>query len=94
MKTVEQTKTDLQMSKSTHSEEVQRYLQDRDLLREELEATQSQLTEADAHNADLKSSVEGTNEEVERLRQAQSEATMMVSCSGIRWTPTVNGAVI
>lgn len=78
LRTIEQLKSDLQMARSGHSQEVKRLNQDMEHLREDLEVTRGELTASQNHNSDYRGTIDTLNDELDRFRKMQEEASMEV----------------
>lgn len=79
MRTIEQLKSDLQISKNSSAAEISRIQEDLIVTREELDATQGQLAEYKRLNAELKADIAGLNDDLIRYRNLQDESTNDVS---------------
>lgn len=78
----EQLRSDLQLTKSSHSEEVGRYQQDIQLLKEDLELTKNDLEEAQSQASEFKLTAASAQEALEKERQLHEEAVSEVNRRG------------
>ena len=74
-------KTDLQVMKGTHTQEVKRFQSDLDDMRSELSVCKSELEESQSLNMEMSASNKSLNDEIDRLRQMQEETAIEVRIS-------------
>ena len=78
MRTIEQMKTDIQVMKGTHNQEVKRFQTDMEGMRAEMEVTKSDLEECQNQNMDLTTANKSQSDELDRYQRVQEEKTIEV----------------
>ena len=71
-------KTDIQVMKGAHNQEVKRFQSDMEGMREEVDVTKSELEECHNHNVELSTANKSQGEELDRYRQMQEERSIEV----------------
>ncbi len=78
MRTIEQLKTDLQMARNSHGQDMNRMQQDLDMARDEGNLTKNELKETQVQVLEQKASIAALNEELERLQRIQHDTNQEV----------------
>ena len=78
MRTIEQMKTDIQVMKGTHSQEIKRFQTDMEGMRTEIEVTKSELEECQSQNMELSATNKTQSDELERYQHLQEEKAIEV----------------
>jgi predicted nucleic acid-binding Zn-ribbon protein len=78
MRTIEQLKTDLQMARNSHGQDMNRMQQDLDMSRDEVNITKNELKETQVQVLEQKASIAALNEELDRLQRIQSDTAQEV----------------
>ena len=74
-------KTDIQVMKGTHNQEVKRFQTDMEGMRAEMEVTKSDLEECQNQNVDLTTANKSQSDELDRYQRVQEEKTIEVRLS-------------
>lgn len=78
MRTIEQLKTDLQMARNSHGQDMNRMQQDLDMARDEGNMTKNELKDTQVQVLEQKASIAALNEELERLQRMQHDTNQEV----------------
>lgn len=78
LRTIEQLKTDLQISRSNHEQEIHRLQSDMEILSKDLQETKGDLGESQNTVMEQRSSISCMTEEIERMGKQQDNSTREV----------------
>lgn len=76
-------KTDMQVMRQTHNQEVKRFQDDLGEMRSEMNSTKTELDETQQQNMEMLANIKSLNDELDRFRQIQEETAIEVSSSCI-----------
>lgn len=78
LRTIEQLKTDLQISRSNHEQEIHRLQSDLEVLSQELQTTKADLSESQSTVMEQRTSIACMTDEIERMSKQQDSSTREV----------------
>lgn len=71
-------KTDMQVMKQTHNQEVKRFQSDLESMRVEISSLKAELDDTQQQNMDMSANIKSLNDELDRFRQMQEETSIEV----------------
>lgn len=71
-------KTDMQVMKQTHTQEVKRFQGDIEIMRSEVNSLKAELDDTQQQNMDMSANIKSLNDELDRFRQMQEESSIEV----------------
>ena len=72
-------KTDMQVMRQTHNQEVKRFQGDIEEMRSEVNGTKTELEDTQQQNMEMSANIKSLNDELDRFRQMQEESSIDVS---------------